>query len=231
MAKRSISWKENKVISVETRRSLFVLAQMLRDPYIRFYNTFQTNEDWKSIDLKNCKTLFTVTVTRQFLKCSNISYIKEVQADIDREDLSIWIHQKDGFREIKVWPKTELEKEFIILGSEPGGDLVEKDIWWQPTSKNPTRNHPSGVFDSLLKKDIPLDADDIINKYELTNLSTYPGLNERLYLCNLLNKNVNPYKDLVFDKEISLDYKVAIDIISTKGDIEEKERILNTFFR
>lgn len=230
MAKRSISWKEHKVISIETRKGLFVIAQMLRDPYIRFYNSFRTDENWKGVDLKKCETLFTVTVLRQFLKCSNITHVKNIEADTDRADSDVWIHQKEGFRKVKVWQGTEHEKELLIIGKTPGGYLVKKDIWWRPTPKMLVRSHPSGVFDSLLMQDIPLDEKDIINKNELTNLSSFPGLNERLYLCNLFNKNVDPYKDLVFDREIPIDYNIAIEILSTQDEDRQKE-ILDTYFR
>ena len=230
MIKRNISWKEHKVISIQTRKGIFVIAQMLKDPFIRFYKLFRTDENWDKIDLYNCETLFTVAVTRQFLKSSHITYQKNAIADKEREDSKIWIHQKYGTRKVKVWEGTENEEECLILGNEPGGALVEKYIWWSPTPGNAVRKHPSGVFDALLMENIPLNADEIIDKYELTNLGIYPGLNERLYLCYFLNRIVDPYKDLVFRREIPLDYKVAIDIIALGGNSDVQERILNNYF-
>ncbi len=31
-----ISWKENRVLSIETRKGVYVVGQMLKQPYIRF---------------------------------------------------------------------------------------------------------------------------------------------------------------------------------------------------
>ena len=47
-----VPWKENKVISIETRKGVSVLAQMLRDPYLMFYNIFRDTNDWDDVDLE-----------------------------------------------------------------------------------------------------------------------------------------------------------------------------------
>jgi len=231
MSKRATPWKEGKIISVETRKGIFVLAQMLKEPYIRFYKAFREDENWGKIDTSIFDTLTVTAVTGQFLKSSNITEIKGAIPDTSREDPDTWIDQNKGTRAVKVWGKTEKEKEFIILGKEAGGSLVKKNLWWSPTSGNPTRPHPSGVIDSVVLEDIPLNANDIIDKHDLTNLAVYPSLNERLYLCYKLDKNVDPYKDLVFNREIPEEYSVAIDILSAGGNAEKKESILNTYFR
>lgn len=227
MAKRVTPWKEDKIISIETRKGVFVLAQMLKSPYLRFYNAFREDENWGKIDVSIFDTLFTNAVTsKQFLKLSNISVIKEAVPDNERDEEKNWIKKKKGSRTIKVWGNTEYEKEFIILGSEAGGNLVEIDIW-----KSGIRAHPSGVIDAMILEDIPLNNSNIIDKYELTALAVYPSMNERLYLCYKMNKNINPAKDLAFDREIPMDYKVFIEIMSIGEDKEEQERILDTYFR
>lgn len=231
MSKRATPWKEGKIISIETRKGTFVLAQMLKDPFLRFYNVFREDENWGKVDTGIFNTLTVTAVTGQFLKSSNITEIKGAIPDTSREDPDTWIDQNKGTRAVKVWGKTEKEKEFIILGKEAGGSLVKKNLWWSPTPGNPTRPHPSGVIDSVVLEDIPLNANDIIDKHDLTNLAVYPSLNERLYLCYKLDKNVDPYKDLVFNREIPEEYRVAIDILSAGGNAEKKETILNTYFR
>ncbi|MBQ4818700.1 hypothetical protein [Aquimarina sp. MMG016] len=231
MAKRATPWKEGKVISIETRKGTFVLAQMLKEPFIRFYKAFREDEDWEKINVGIFDTLFVNAVTRQFLKSSNITVIKDAIPDLKREDSDVWIHQKSGNRKVKVWEGTKQEIEFLILGGEAGGSLVKKDLWWSPTPEMRTRPHPSGVIDSVILESIELNADNTIDNNELTNLSVYPTLNERLYLCYLLNKNVDPYKDLVFNREIPEDYKIAIEFMSSGSDEEKKEKILDTYFR
>ena len=62
---------------------------------------------------------------------------------------------------------------------------------------------------------IPVTDQETIDKYELTDVRIYPEFNERLYLCYKLGKNVDPLKDLVFNRPIPLDYKEYIDIISS----------------
>lgn len=231
MAKRATPWKEGKIISIETRKGVFVLAQMLKNPFLRFYNAFREDDDWGKVDVSIFDTLFTNGVTKQFLKFSNILVVKGAIPDTIREDSKIWINGKKGSRTVEVWKNTKDEKKFIILGSEVGGDLVEKDLWWSPTSNQPTRPHPSGVIDAMLLEDIPLNNDDVIGKYELTSLGVYPALNERLYLCHKMSKNIDPAKDLKFDRELSPDYKVFIEIMAIGEDEKEQERILNTYFR
>jgi len=231
MSKRATPWKEGKIISIETRKGIFVLAQMLKEPYIRFYKAFREDENWGKIDTSIFDTLTVTAVIAQFLKSSNISIIKEAIPDTKREDSDTWIKQNSGFRKVKTWDGTENELEFTIIGEKSGGSLVKKNLWWSPTPGNPTRPHPSGVIDSVILEDIPLNANAIIDQHDLTNLAVYPSLNERLYLCYKLDKNVDPYKDLVFNREISEEYSVAIDIFSAGGNAEKKENILNTYFR
>lgn len=231
MSKRATPWKEGKIVSVETRKGIFILAQMLKDPFLRFYKVFREDENWGKVDTGIFDTLTVSAVTGQFLKSSNITEIKGAISDTLREDPDTWIDQNKGTRTVRVWENTEKEKEFIILGREAGGSLVKKNLWWSPTPGNTTRPHPSGVIDALVLEDIPLNANDIIDAHDLTNLAVYPSLNERLYLCYKLDKNVDPYKDLVFNREISEEYNVAIDIMSAGGNAEKKESILNTYFR
>ncbi len=62
-------------------------------------------------------------------------------------------------------------------------------------------------------------------------LAVFPLTNERLYLCYKAGKNVDPTKDLKFNREIPKEYKIAIEIMSGGGDKENKEKILDTYFR
>lgn len=63
--------------------------------------------------------------------------------------------------------------------------------------------------------ELPVTDNETIDKYELTNVRVYPEFNERLYLCYKFGKNVDPLKDLIFDRPIPLAYKDYIDIISS----------------
>lgn len=223
MTQKKTPWKEGKVISIETRKGIFVLAQMLKSPYLRFYKIFREDEDWGEVDTSDFDTLFLTGVTKAFLKSSNVVAIKNAKADNNRENTKVWIKGKSGNRKIKVWEGTEKEKEFYILGSEAGGSLVERDIY-----KIGNYEDPSGLFDKVIIEDIPLNADDIIDNHETMGLAVFPLTNERLYLCYKADKNVDPYKDLIFNRKLPNDYEIAVEIMSGGNS---KEKILETYFR
>ena len=63
-----VIWKENKVLSIETRKGIFVLAQMIKSPFIIFFNSFSEDNKFKESNLENTPILFLHAVTRQFLK-------------------------------------------------------------------------------------------------------------------------------------------------------------------
>ncbi|WP_049791511.1 hypothetical protein [Lacinutrix sp. 5H-3-7-4] len=71
-----VQWKENKVLSIETRRGLYVLAQMIKDPYLVFFNIFSTNQDWNNVDLENTPILFHTAVAREFINFGDITTVK-----------------------------------------------------------------------------------------------------------------------------------------------------------
>ena len=57
---------------------------------------------------------------------------------------------------------------------------------------------------------------DIKNDVYITsNMAMLYEFNERLYLCYKFGKNVDPMKDLVFNRPIPIEYKEYIDIISS----------------
>ena len=229
MAKRATPWKEGKIISIETRKGVFVLAQMLTRPFLRFYDAFREDENWGKVDVSIFDTLFTKSVVSNFLKHSNITVVKEAIPDLERKDSDVWINGFTGSRKVKVWENTEDEQELYILGGKPGGSLVKKDLWWTPTPSQPTRPHPSGVIDAVIIEDIPLSS-DIIDNHELTCLGIFPLTNERLYQCYKAGRNVDPTKDLKFNREIPKEYKLAIEIMSGGGDKENRVKILDTYF-
>jgi len=225
-----VSWKENQVLNIETRKGIFVVGQMLKHPYIRFYNMFSTESSLHNVNTMELSVLFTAAVTRQYLRCSRISVLKDAVPDIRKIDSDTWINQYPGSRKVVAYQGDDQEFNCVILGHKPGGMLVKKDLWWSPTPEQPVRTHISGVFDEIICADIPLEANDIIDKYELTGLCVFPYTNERLYLCSLYNKSVDPYKDLVFNRSLPKEYSLAIKIISGGTDDKQRKEILNTYF-
>lgn len=203
---QKVTWKANRVISIETRRkdenrkeNVYVLAQMINKAQLLVYNLFSTDNKWDNIDLSKAPILFCTYVTRQFITNSNV-FIQDIEPLKDYEPPKYRIHTIGAcVRRITLWEGTKDEKEIMILG-EGGGKLIEGDI-----------NGP------VIMEQIPFTDNETIDKYELTNVRiyVYAEFNERLYLCYKFGKNVDPMKDLVFNRPIPLEYKEYIYIISS----------------
>lgn len=202
---KRIIWKKNKVISIEIRTGLFVLAQMDISPYLIFYNVFQRDNNWHEINLERVSVLFYTPVTKQFLHNSNITIHDEVKSLLDYSPPIYWI-KKDivGYRNITFWAGTKNEITISLLG-QGGGQLLKKD-----------KQEVEIVIDY-----IPLTDERIINSFELTNVRTYPELCERLYLCYKLGKNIDPLKNITFNQDITIDYMIYLRILNGTIDKEE----------
>ena len=201
---QKVTWKANRVISIETRRkdenrkeNVYVLAQMINKAQLLVYNLFSTDNKWDNIDLSKAPILFCTYVTRQFITNSNV-FIQDIEPLKGYEPPKYQIHTIGALaRKVTLWEGTADEKEILILG-EGGGKLIEGDI-----------NGP------VIMEQIPFTDNETIDKYELTNVRIYAEFNERLYLCYKFGKNVDPMKDLVFNRPIPLEYKEYIYIISS----------------
>lgn len=203
-----ITWKANQVISIETKckdenreTNVYVLAQMINKVQLLVFDLFNTDNEWKEIDLEKAPILFCTSVTRQFITHSNI-FKQNIKGLKNYEPPR---HKIDslgmGSRYVTVWEGTQDEKKVLVLG-QGGGRLIEAD-----TSSG--RYVEKVIIPSIDKTDL-----ETINKYELTNVRIYAEFNERLYLCYKMKKNIDPLKDLIFGLPIPLEYKEYIDIIS-----------------
>ena len=205
-----VTWKENTVISIETRKGVFVLAQMLISPYLMIYNIFRNDNDWAGLKLDNTQTLFCKPVTRQFLKKSNITKQPNIPPCSNLDIPRYWIKFPPGNRKVKVWENTEYEREFITLAESPNASLIEDDIT------------VGGIKDvQIVMPSIPLDDMGTFDAYETTSVSIYPELNERLYLCYMLGKNIDPAKYISAGKELPLECDKYVDIIAGKVSLSE----------
>lgn len=204
MAKKVI-WRANQVISIETKRkdenrkeNVYVLAQMINKAQLLVFNLFNKDNNWENVNLEEAPILFCTYVTRQFISNSNI-YKQKIEPLKDYEPPRYRIHMKGAeVREVTLWKGTPDERKILILG-EGGGKLIEGHI---------------GDYIEIMSE-IPFTDDETINKYELTDVRIYAEFNERLYLCYKFGKNVDPMKDLIFNRPIPLEYKEYIDIISS----------------
>lgn len=216
-----VVWKEGAVISLETRQGLFTLAQMARSPYLIFFDIFKESQDWKDVDLNSTPVLFYKAITKQFLQLSNVTKqkVRAIKEDATLPDK--WIHGDNDSRLVTVWEGTPREQKFVFIGC--GGKLVKKDI---NNHKGGPYKHYSGVYDEVLEECISDEC--IINSYELTGLAIFPSTNERLYLCSVFGKNVDPEKAIKFNQPIPDEFEVYIRILSAKSEAERNE-VLNLF--
>lgn len=74
-----ISWKENKIISIQLRNGVYVLGQMIKKPYLIFFKVYSKDGTWNIDTLSVDDILFCHAVTRQFLKLSQIKDVKGIQ--------------------------------------------------------------------------------------------------------------------------------------------------------
>ena len=80
--KRATPWKSGKVISIRLRNGVYVLAQMVREPYLVFFNHFKEENNWKGVTLKEENILFCKAVTRQFLRSSPVTIVKALRLSV-----------------------------------------------------------------------------------------------------------------------------------------------------
>jgi hypothetical protein len=198
----SVRWARNAVVSARLKSGRRVVAQMLEDPYLHFFQWFTDPDEAIEIDLETVPALFCCAVTRQFLRHSDVRKERGVRPHPDLHAPELWIDTYDGWRTRVVWPNTKHERSVLLMGEEPGGRLTADD-------------DTGDIGD-----EIELDDGETIDRYELTNIWTFPGLNERLHLCDILDKPVGPLKDLSFDRPLPLEAKTFVDIIGSHGGLE-----------
>lgn len=194
-----IPWREGKVVSIETRPGVFALGQMLTDPYMLFFNLFSDSLDWPVVALDSTPHLFIKGVVRQFLFKSNAKYQKHLKpAQVD-----LLIHRiSPGFDPVirEVWTGTPLEMKVGYIGEHLS--LVEVNLALPGREQDASKR-------TVIPTIAPNDEQTIEN-HETAALEAYPYLNERLYLCHSLGRNVDVLKDLMFYRPLPIEYETWI---------------------
>jgi hypothetical protein len=207
---KAIPWKKGKLVSVGLRDGSRVLGQMLERPYLVFFDAFTEpgpeSELWDADRAGAAEPLAWVAVTGQFRSDGDLRAVPKLSRPVPQPYPTEWIKPFPGSRKATVWPGTEHERSFIIIGNPPGGQLIRQYI------------DQVGIADDVVvMKSIPLDDDTTINGHELSVSWTFPLLNERLYLCKVFGRSVDPLKDLKFDRKLPLEYLAFIDLTSRHG--------------
>ena len=209
--KRATPWKSGKVISIRLRNGVYVLAQMVREPYLVFFNHFKEENSWKGVTLKEENILFCKAVTRQFLRSSPVTIVKDLEPLLDYRLPKEWIYSHMGGHSITVSVKG---RERQVDGFGQRLSLVEAD----KDSGQPEDNPLMGLFQAYILPNIQEQDWERVGQAELMSLEVFPTLNERLYLCFLYGKNVNPELDISLGKPLPDDYETYLDILTNSPE-------------
>lgn len=204
--KKSVPWKEGKVISVRLRDGIYILAQMVKSPYMVFFNLFSEDNSWEGVTLSTDNVLFCHAVTRQWKAHSPIERIKGVEPLSNYELPTRWIHNEGlghRTREILV---DGVKRSVVILGTRLA--LVERDM--VDNSKN---NAPCGLYHTVVKPDLKETDWPMVENVETMSVEMYPGLNERLCLCSVMGRNVNPELEIYLGRPIPEAYGTYVKIL------------------
>ena len=78
------------------------LSTMVREPYLVFFNHFKQENSWKGVTLKEENILFCKAVTRQFLRSSPVTIVKDLDPLLDYRLPKEWIYSHMGGHPITV---------------------------------------------------------------------------------------------------------------------------------
>lgn len=209
--KRATPWKSGKVISICLRNGVYVLAQMVREPYLVFFNHFKEDNCWKGVTLKEENILFCKAVTRQFLRYSPVTIVKDLEPLLDYRLPKEWIYSHMEWHPITVSVKG---RERQLAGFGQRLSLVQADKESGLSEDNPLM----GLFQAYILPDIQEKDWERVGQAELMSIEAFPTLNERLYLCFLHGKNVNPELDISLGKSLPDDYETYIDILTNSPE-------------
>lgn len=202
-----IRWRNGQLFSMQLRDGSYALLQMLaKKRQVAVLNCFSKEDNWTDIELDSSDVLFVTTLLRSVLKRSVLNIHKDIQPIKDIEIPQFRISIGSEFRTVVLWPGTEDERRVLTMGK--GNNKLYRVICEGET---------------IREEVTPISVDDY-DKYvdlELTNLSDYPSFNERLYLCCLLGKKIDPLKEMAFNRSLSKESRTYIDIIGGKTPLAE----------
>ena len=126
MPKAKVRWKKDRVVEIAVKDDISVIALMLDEPNLQFYNHFFGRGESPDLRLADCSGLFCCSVTRQFLQQSLVGDLR-LPMDQSPPVPRLRIKQHLGSRLVSAWKGTQSERNFVLLGETPGGSLIEYD--------------------------------------------------------------------------------------------------------
>jgi len=194
--RRSIT-RCHTVYSVRLRCGGYSLFQTLDDTCrIAVFDEFRDNNEWDGFNLSAQRVLFCCYVTKNFFRFSEIEKVKSVPACDDiafpNEAISLNVPVK-----VTLWKNTERQREILIIG----GSISLCTTSW-------VHGRPKLTYKKLLPSDYHK-----FKHLELGGLRGYPELNERLSLCRKFGQNVDPKKEIAFQRPLPPDFETYVDMI------------------
>lgn len=191
-----VPWREGKVVSIETRPGVFALGQMVGPHYMFFFDAFHSSLDWPEMSLDDLPVLHVVSVVNQFISRSNAKYQKHLfPAKVDLPCHRIAPNSQPVIRTI--WTGSPYEMTVGYIGAK--ASLID------------------GQRRVLMPAIDPQDS-QTIDSHNLSGLVAYPFQNERLYLCHLLGRDVDVMKDLIFRRELPIEYETFLKYLSIPSE-------------
>ena len=77
-----------------------------------------------------------------------------------------------------------------------------------------------GLFRAYIIPDIKEQDWERVGQAEHMSIEVFPTLNERLYLCYLYGKNINPEQDISLGKPLLDDYETYVDILTNSPEAQ-----------
>jgi len=196
---KRIAWIQDRLFSLKLRNGHYALLQMLTPTgQVVVFNCFHDVDEW-DVRLTADNVLLIGVLLDSVLIRSNIAVHKDVEPVVGLKYPEDRIYVGDGFRTVRVWQGTEDEREFLMMGDC-------KNSLYRVRREN----------NQIHEECTPIDLDDFekCKDVELTNLYDYPSFNERLFLCELFGRNVDPLKEIAFNRPLPREYRTYIDIIA-----------------
>lgn len=202
-----MNWKRNKVISIKLRDGGYALLQMMElSGQVAVFDCFRNEPNWEGVDLSSGNVLFYCWLLDSVKKRSEIIPVKEVAAARDLVFPNRSIDSGSDFRKYTLRTGASREWEILMIG-DGNLQLVTFEI-------------ESGYPVEKLSK---IDKSEYAQyeSVEMSNLRDYPEFNERLWLCYKKGKNIDPLKEIAFERPLDEDYEVYLSIIDGKTKISE----------
>jgi hypothetical protein len=207
--KAKVRWKKGRVVEIAVKDDISVIAQMLAEPYLQFFNHFFRRGQSPNLPRTDRSTLFCCSVTRQFLQQSLVGDLGIPTTELPPVP-RLRIAQHPGSRLVSAWEGTRRERRFVVLGEKSGGRLIEYDPLATGSAANGTvvKNLDTGNLHET-------------SGIELAVVWTFPLLNERLHLIHTLGIPVDPLKEIVFEQPLRPEYGTFVDIVACHGTLSE----------